>query len=147
MEVLHMFGTPAQQKEWLEPLLAGEIKSCFAMTEPAVASSDATNMEATIEEDGDVLVLNGRKWWISNAAHPNLKICIFMGVDPKGEEKGMARHERHSMVLVPMDTAGVEVVRPLSVFGYEDAPHGHCEMTFENVRVSKENVVWELGKG
>jgi len=117
------------------------------MTEPAVASSDATNIQSTITEDGDDLVLNGHKHWISNAGHPHLNICIFMGVDAKAEEKGLGRHNRHSMVLVPIPTEGVDIIRPLSVFGYEDAPHGHCEMKFDNVRVPRSNLVHEMGAG
>src|SRR5262245_8896634 len=121
MEVLARYGTPEQRKRWLEPLLAGEIRSCFAMTEPDVASSDATNIRARIERRGDEYVLSGRQWWTSGAGDPRCKIIIFIGqTDPSAEP-----HRRQSMVLVPMDTPGVTVKRMLSVFGYDDAPHGH----------------------
>jgi len=147
MEVLHMFGTEEQKAMWLEPLLDGRIRSCFAMTEPAVASSDATNMEATVREVGDELILNGRKWWISGSADPRTKICIFMGrVEASGVED-RPRHQRHSMVLVPMDTPGVKVVRPLRACGFDDAPHGHCEMDFEEVRVPRDNLILGSGRG
>jgi len=151
MEVLHMFGTPAQQEKWLTPLLNGDIRSCFAMTEPAVASSDATNMQATVLADGDELVLNGVKWWTSNAGHPNCNIGIFMGRVQTGHGKdadeALPRHRRHSMVLVPMDTPGVTVLRPLRTMGYDDAPHGHCEVAFENVRVPADHIVLGSGRG
>ena len=147
MEVLHMFGTESQQEKWFKPLLAGEIKSCFAMTEPQVASSDATNMQASITVDGDELVLHGKKIWISGSGHPDCKICIFMGRDAAAEKEGRGKHNSHSMVLVPMNSKGLTVERPMSVFGYEDGPHGHCEMMFDNVRVPKENVVSKLGDG
>ncbi len=146
MEVLHMFGTDEQKMRWLEPLMAGEIRSAFGMTEPAVASSDATNMQATITEDGDDLVLNGRKWWTSNGCHPNLAFYIFMGRD-SSVTSDTPRHRQHSMVLVPADSEGITTHRPLTVFGYDDAPHGHSEVSFENVRVPKENVIGEIGAG
>jgi acyl-CoA dehydrogenase len=144
METLVRYGTPAQQDEWLRPLLEGTIRSGFAMTEPAVASSDATNIEARIERDGDHYVINARKWWTSGANDPRCKILIFMGkTDPEGADA----HRRQSMVLVPMDTPGVTVLRHLSVFGYDDAPHGHAEVLFENVRVPVSNVLLGEGRG
>ncbi|MFE5700755.1 acyl-CoA dehydrogenase family protein [Rhodococcus koreensis] len=142
MEILTMFGTPEQQDRWLKPLLHGEIRSSFAMTEPAVASSDATNIECSIVRDGDDYVINGRKWWISGSADPRCRILIVMGKsDPDA-----ARHRQQSMVLVPIDTPGVTVVRNLPVFGYVDR-EGHCEITFENVRVPVSNLLGEEGSG
>lgn len=144
METLLRYGNEAQKREWLAPLLDGKIRSAFAMTEPAVASSDATNIEARIDRDGDHYVINARKWWTSGANDPRCKILVFMGkTDPNGEN----RHQRQSMVLVPLDTPGVTVLRHLPVFGYDDAPHGHAEVLFENVRVPVTNVLLGEGRG
>jgi len=143
MEVLYHFGNEQQKQKWLTPLLNGEIRSVFGMTEPDVASSDATNMEATIVEDGDELVLNGRKWWSTGLGHPNVKVAIFMGLSNPENDK----HNQHSMVIVPLDAPGVTVDRMLTACGDYDAPYGHGEMTFTNVRVPKENLIMGLGKG
>jgi acyl-CoA dehydrogenase len=143
MEVLHVFGSAEQKQRWLGPLLAGEIRSGFAMTEPDVASSDATNIALRIDRDGDELVLNGRKWWTTGASHPDCAVLIVMGlIDPDA-----AAHARHSMVLAPMDTPGMRVVRPLTVFGYDDAPYGHAELAFDNVRVPAQNLIGAPGSG
>jgi len=143
MEVLHMYGTPEQQAEWLEPLLNGEIRSAFAMTEPDVASSDATNIECSITRDGDGYVINGRKWWTSNAGNPRCKIMIVMGkTDPKAE-----KYVQQSQILVPTETPGVTIKRMLNVMGYDDAPHGHAEVVFDNVRVPASNLLLGEGRG
>jgi acyl-CoA dehydrogenase len=142
MEVLARFGTPEQQQRWLEPLLAGETRSCFSMTEPQVASSDATNVAATIRREGDEFVLNGRKWWTTNGPRPQTAVSLFMGVS----EPDAARHEQHSIVLVPLDTPGVTNHRTLSVFGYDEGD-GHSEMTFTDVRVPVANLLQGPGDG
>ncbi|EFQ82157.1 acyl-CoA dehydrogenase, C-terminal domain protein [Aeromicrobium marinum DSM 15272] len=144
MEVLHMFGTDEQKQQWLEPLLAGDIRSAFAMTEPQVASSDATNIETRIERDGDHYVLNGRKWWITGAMNPNCKVFIVMGkTDPEA-----SRHRQQSMILVERGTPGFEILRGMQVFGYEDRDHGgHAELRFTNVRVPVSNLVGGEGEG
>ena len=144
MEVLSRYGTPEQQQAWLEPLLEGKIRSCFAMTEPAVASSDATNIESSIVRDGDEYVINGRKWWSSGMGDPRCKILIFMG---KTDPDNPNRHLQQSQILIPRDTPGVEVVRMLSVFGYDDAPHGHAEVAFNDVRVPVSNMILGEGRG
>ncbi|HCS81565.1 MAG TPA: acyl-CoA dehydrogenase, partial [Alteromonas macleodii] len=143
MEVLYHFGSDAQKEKWLKPLLAGEIRSVFGMTEPDVASSDATNMAATIIEDGDDVVINGKKWWSTGLGHPNAAITIFMGLSNPDNDK----HSRHSMVVVPLDTPGITIKRMLDAYGDYDAPYGHGEMHFDNVRLSKDNLIMGLGKG
>nr|WP_277992591.1 acyl-CoA dehydrogenase family protein [Alicyclobacillus mali (ex Roth et al. 2021)] len=143
MEVLVRYGTPEQKETWLKPLLAGEIRSCFSMTEPEVASSDATNISASIVRDGDEYVIHAHKWWSSGAGDPRCKFAIVMGKTNPDAPK----HEQQSMIIVPLDTPGVTIVRTLNVFGYDDAPHGHAEIVFDNVRVPKENLIWGEGKG
>jgi alkylation response protein AidB-like acyl-CoA dehydrogenase len=141
MEVLHKYGTPEQKQQWLEPLLRGEIRSAFCMTEPGVASSDATNMQATAVVESDEIVINGRKWWTSGIGHPDCKVIIFMGLS----DASAGRHNQHSMVLIPVDTPGVNIERMLPVFGEYDEPYGHGEVSFSNVRVPLSNMI--LGKG
>jgi len=143
MEVLARYGTAEQKEKWLKPLLAGEIRSCFSMTERAVASSDATNIEASIVRDGDEYVVNGSKWWSSGGGDPRCKISIFMGkTDPAA-----AKHKQQSMILMPLDLPGIKIDRMLTVFGYDHAPHGHAEMTFTNVRVPVSNILLGEGRG
>jgi len=143
MEVLSRYGTPEQQEEWLHPLLDGKIRSAFLMTEPRVASSDATNIETDIKLDGDHYVINGRKWWSSGAGDPRCKIFIVMGKTDKNAD----RHKQQSQILVPADAPGVKIMRHLPVFGYDDAPHGHMEVELDNVRVPKENIILGEGRG
>ena len=144
MEVLDRYGSEQQKDQWLKPLLNGDIRSCFSMTEPKVASSDATNIESPIVLEGDEYVINGTKWWSSGAMNEACKIIIFMGkTDPNNPD----RHKQQSMILVPMETKGIKVIRPLSVFGYVDEPFGHAEISFENVRVPKDNLILGEGRG
>jgi len=143
METLERYGTEEHKARWLEPLLRGEMRSAFAMTEPDVASSDATNIATRIEHDGDEYVINGHKWWISGAGDPRCQIFIVMGKN----DPNAARHQQQSMILVTASTQGVTIKRPLPVFGYDDAPHGHCEITFENVRVPASNMLLGEGRG
>ena len=143
MEVIARYGNEQHQEKWLKPLLDGEIRSAFSMTEPGTASSDATNMQATAVLDGDEYVINGEKWWTSGAGDPRCKILIFMCVTNPDNPK----HQRHSMILVPMETEGVEIINMMHVFGYDDAPHGHAHMKFTNVRVPKENLLLGEGRG
>jgi alkylation response protein AidB-like acyl-CoA dehydrogenase len=143
MEVLARYGSPAQKERWLEPLLAGRIRSAFCMTEPDVASSDATNMQATARLDGDSVILDGNKWWSTGIGHPRCQVAIFMGVT----DAGAHRHQRHSMVLVPLDTPGVTIERMLPVFGEYDAPYGHGQVRFDHVRVPRENLIAGPGRG
>ena len=143
METLARYGSPEQQRQWLQPLLEGEIRSCFSMTEPDVASSDATNIGCQIRREGDEYVINGRKWWSSGAMTTNCRIAIVMGkTDPDAD-----KHKQQSMILVPMDTPGVEIIRPLTVFGYDHAPHGHAEIHYNNVRVPADNILLGEGRG
>ena len=143
MEVIARYGNEKHQEEWLQPLLDGKIRSAFSMTEPGTASSDATNMQATAVLDGDEYVINGEKWWTSGAGDPRCKILIFMCVTNPDNP----RHQRHSMILVPMETEGVEIIKMMHVFGYDDAPHGHAEIIFKNVRVPKKNILLGEGRG
>jgi len=144
METIERYGNEEQKREWMVPLLEGKIRSCFSMTEPGVASSDATNIQARIVREGDEYVINGRKWWSSGANDPRCKIIIFMG---KTDPDNASRHSQQSMILIPMDTPGVKVLRHLPVFGYDDAPHGHAEIEFKDVRVPVSNILLGEGRG
>jgi acyl-CoA dehydrogenase len=144
MEVLDRYGSEEQKEQWLKPLLDGEIRSCFSMTEPRVASSDATNIESPITLEGDEYMVNGTKWWSSGGMNEACKIIVFMG---KTDPDNASRHKQQSMILIPMDTEGIKIIRPLSVFGYMDEPFGHAELSFENVRVPKENIILGEGRG
>lgn len=144
MEVFAKYGTPAQKEKWLKPLLDGKIRSAFAMTEPAVASSDATNIETNIRREGNEYVINGRKWWISGAGDPRCAVFLVMG---KSDPNNANRHRQQSLVIVPASTPGITVVRPMHVFGFDDAPEGHCEVVFKDVRVPVENIVLGEGRG
>src|SRR5437867_10230944 len=144
METIERYGGPEQKKQWLQPLLEGKIRSAFAMTEPKVASSDATNIESSIVRDGDAYVINGHKWWTSGIGDPRCKILIFMG---KTDAKNPDRYKQQSMILVPRDTPGIKIKRMLTVFGYDHAPHGHGEVVFENVRVPASNILLGEGRG
>jgi acyl-CoA dehydrogenase len=143
METFERYASEALKRQWLDPLLRGEIRSAFAMTEPAVASSDATNIQSSILRDGDHYVINGRKWWTSGAGDPRCKVFIFMGKN----DPDAPRHQQQSMIIIPADAPGISILRPLTVFGYDDAPHGHCEVLFENVRVPVENILLGEGRG
>ena len=143
MEVFVRYGTNEQKEKWLEPLLKGEIRSAFAMTEPNVASSDATNIQSTIKADGDDYIINGHKWWTSGAMDPRCKVIIFMGKT----DLNANRYSQQSMIIIPVDTPGVKIVRPLSVYGYDDAPHGHAEVIFKDVLVPKKNILLGEGRG
>lgn len=149
MELLARYGTATQKQRWLEPLLDGRIRSCFAMTEPEVASSDATNLSVSIQRRGDMYVINGRKWWTSGAMDPRCKLILLIGRGPEhqGVVERSSKHRQHSIVLIPMDTPGVRIVRHLKVFGYDDAPHGHAEMEFQNVTVDARQALLHVEGG